>query len=194
MEKPLTGHIRPGGEPLSLADFERVGGYASVRKALKTMAPEEVTRVVSNSGLRGRGGAGFLAGMKWSFVPMGKDAPRPKYLVCNADEMEPGTFKDRYLMEGNPHQLVEALIVSAYAIGAEVAFIFLRAEYALSRRRLERALAEARAGGYLGPNILGSGFALEVRIHTSAGRYICGEETALLNALEGRRAIPRAKP
>ncbi|HEY0944826.1 MAG TPA: NADH-quinone oxidoreductase subunit NuoF [Opitutaceae bacterium] len=194
MDRPLTEHIHPGREPLSLADYERVGGYASVQKALKTMAPKDVTQLVSDSGLRGRGGAGFLAGQKWSFVPMGPDAPRPKYLVCNADEMEPGTFKDRYLMEGNPHQLVEALIVSAYAIGAEVAFIFLRGEYVLSRQRLEHAIGEARARGYLGRNILDRGFDLEVRIHTSAGRYICGEETALLNALEGRRAIPRAKP
>ncbi len=194
MEKPLTAHIRPGGEPLSFDDYERVDGYASVRNALKTMAPAEVTKMISDSGLRGRGGAGFLTGPKWSFVPMGPDAPRPKYLVCNADEMEPGTFKDRYLMEGHPHQLIEAMIVSAYAIGAEVAFIFLRGEYALSRRRLEHALAEAHAHGYLGRNILGSGFDLDIRIHTSAGRYICGEETALLNALEGRRAIPRAKP
>jgi len=125
---------------------------------------------------------------------MGENAPRPKYLVANADEMEPGTFKDRLLMEGDPHQLVEGMILSAFAIEAEVAFIFLRGEYHLAAERLSRAIAEAREAGYLGRDILGSGFNLELYLHTSAGRYICGEETALLNALEGKRAIPRARP
>ena len=194
MEKPLTQRIKPEREPLSLEEYEKAGGYRAVRKAFKEMAPEEVTETVKSSGLRGRGGAGFPTGMKWSFVPMGEDAPRPKYLVANADEMEPGTFKDRLLMEGDPHQLIEGMIVAGYAIQAGVAYIFLRGEYKLSAERLQRAVAEAYEAGYLGRNILDSGFDLELYLHTSAGRYICGEETALLTALEGRRAIPRQKP
>ncbi len=194
MERPLTENIRPDREPPSLKEYERAGGYQSVRKALRSMSPQEVMDLVKNSTLRGRGGAGFLTGLKWSFVPMGDDAPRPKYLVANADEMEPGAFKDRLLLEGDPHQLIEGMIVSAYAIQADVAYIFLRAEYKLSEKRLRRAIAEAYAGGYLGKNILGLGYGLEMRLHVSAGRYMCGEETGLLNALEGRRATPRSKP
>ena len=165
-----------------------------MRKALKSLSPQEVTELVKKSNLRGRGGAGFPTGSKWSFVPMGADAPRPKYLIANADEMEPGTFKDRLLMEGDPHQLIEGMIVSAFAIEAEVAYIFLRSEYKLSEKRLRKALAEAYGGGYLGRNILGSGYNLETHLHVSAGRYMCGEETGLLNALEGKRATPRSKP
>jgi len=165
-----------------------------VRKALKSLSPQEVTELVKKSNLRGRGGAGFPTGSKWSFVPMGADAPGPKYLIANADEMEPGTFKDRLLMEGDPHQLIEGMIVSAFAIEAEVAYIFLRSEYKLSEKRLRKALAEAYGGGYLGRNILGSGYNLEMHLHVSAGRYMCGEETGLLNALEGKRATPRSKP
>ncbi len=193
MERPLTQHIRPGQEPLSLREYENSGGYQALRKAL-TMTPQQVQDLVKASNLRGRGGAGFPTGMKWSFVPMGDKAPRPKYFVVNADEMEPGTFKDRLLLEGNPHQIIEGVIASAYAIEAEQAFIFVRWAYKLAARRLEQAIAEAYANRYLGKNILGSGFNLELRIHGSAGRYICGEETALLNALEGRRATPRSKP
>ena len=158
------------------------------------MSPAEVQAAVKESNLRGRGGAGFPTAQKWSFVPMGDDAPRPKYLVCNADEMEPGTFKDRLLLEGDPHQLVEGIIISAYAIQADVAYVFLRWAYKLAARRMERAIAEAYRHGYLGKNILGSAYSLEMYLHVSAGRYICGEETALLNALEGKRANPRAKP
>jgi NADH-quinone oxidoreductase subunit F len=194
MERPLTKNIRPGEEPLELRAYERAGGYQAVRKALTGMAPLEVQQVVKDSNLRGRGGAGFPTGVKWSVVPMGEDAPRPKYLVANADEMEPGTFKDRLLMEGDPHQLLEGMIVAAYAIQAEVAYIFLRGEYVLAAERLNRAIAEARRAGYLGKNILGSGFNLELHLHTSTGRYICGEESALLNSLEGKRATPRARP
>jgi NADH-quinone oxidoreductase subunit F len=194
VERPLTRNIRPGQEPLSIGDYERAGGYSAVRKALRSMTPDEVMHEVTESKLRGRGGAGFPTGQKWSFVPRGEDAPSPKYLVVNADEMEPGTFKDRLLMEGDPHQLIEGVILSAFAIEARIAYIFLRAEYVLSARRLRRAIAEASEKGYLGTNILGSGFDLELHLHASAGRYICGEETALLNGLEGRRAIPRAKP
>ena len=194
MERPLTRNIRPGAPPLDLAGYERAGGYQALRKALKEMTPEAVMKEVSASKLRGRGGAGFPTGQKWSFVPHGKDAPKPKYLVVNADEMEPGTFKDRLLLEGDPHQMIEGAILSAYAIEAEIAYIFVRGEYRLAAERLERAAAEAAARGYLGRDILGSGFNLELHVHTSAGRYICGEETALLTSLEGKRAIPRAKP
>jgi NADH-quinone oxidoreductase subunit F len=194
MERPLTEHIRPDREPLSIKAYEKIGGYQALRKALKGMAPAEVQNTVKNSGLRGRGGAGFGTGMKWSFVPMGKDAPTPKYLVANADEMEPGTFKDRLLMETNPHQFIEGMMIAAYAIQANIAYIFLRHEYARSEEVLRRALAEAMSQGYLGKNMLGSGFELEMHIHISAGRYMCGEETGLLNALEGKRATPRAKP
>ena len=194
MERPLTKNIQNGKEPPDLRGYERAGGYQAVRKALKGMTPQEVQQVVKDANLRGRGGAGFPTGVKWGVIPMGENAPRPKYLVANADEMEPGTFKDRLLMEGDPHQLVEGMILSAFAIEAEVAFIFLRGEYHLAAERLSRAIAEAREAGYLGRDILGSGFNLELYLHTSAGRYICGEETALLNALEGKRAIPRARP
>lgn len=194
MEIPLTQNIRLDREPLDLKEYEQAGGYQAVRRAFKDIAPGEVTQVVKDSRLRGRGGAGFSTGMKWSFVPMGEDAPRPKYLVVNADEMEPGSFKDRLLLEGDPHQLLEGMIVSAYAIQAEVAYIFLRAEYTLAARRLKQAIGEAYDAGYLGRNIRGSGYNLELHLHTSAGRYICGEETALLTALEGKRAIPRSRP
>ncbi len=194
MERPLTHRIRADREPPWISDYERSGGYAAARKALTELAPAAVQRLVTEAGLRGRGGAGFVTGKKWSFVPMGKDAPRPKYLVVNADEMEPGTFKDRVLLEGDPHQMIESMIVAGYAIEADVGYIFLRAEYHLAARRLARAIAEARQRGYLGRRILGSSFHFDVHLHTSAGRYICGEETALLNALEGKRAIPRAKP
>jgi NADH-quinone oxidoreductase subunit F len=158
------------------------------------MTPGEVTETVKASNLRGRGGAGFPTGLKWSFVPMGKDAPQPKYLVANADEMEPGTFKDRLLLEGDPHQLIEGMIVSAYAIQANEGYVFLRWAYKLAAERLKRAMAEAYEQNFLGKNIFGSGFDFALRLHVSAGRYMCGEETGLLNALEGRRATPRAKP
>lgn len=194
MRRPLTRNIRPGGAPLSLPDYEKAGGFQGLRKALTQMTPEAVTAMVLEANLRGRGGAGFPTGRKWSFVPMGDDAPRPKYLVINADEMEPATFKDRMLMEGDPHAMIEGIIIAAYAIQAEIAYIFLRRAYVAAARRLETAIGEAYAKGYLGRNILGSGFNLDLYLHESAGRYICGEETALLNALEGKRAIPRAKP
>jgi len=193
-ERPLTEAIPLDGHALSLRDYERLGGYEGLRKALREMTPQGVQEEVKKAGLRGRGGAGFPTGMKWSFVPMGDDAPRPKYVVANADEMEPGTFKDRYLMEGNPHQLIEGLILAAYATQANVAFIFIRGEYKLAQERLAKAIADAYTAGYLGKNILKSDFALEMILHVSAGRYMCGEETGLLNALEGKRANPRSKP
>jgi NADH-quinone oxidoreductase subunit F len=186
--------MRPDRESLSIKEYEEKGGYQAARKVLQGMAPKEVQELVKNSNLRGRGGAGFYTGQKWSFVPMGDAAPRPKYFIANADEMEPGTFKDRMLMEGNPHQLIEGMIIGAYAIEADIAYIFLRWEYRVAAKRLEAALAEAYGSHYLGENIFGSGRSLRMVLHTSAGRYICGEETALLNALEGKRAVPRAKP
>ena len=193
MERPLTQHIDFNRPPFDLKDYERVGGYASVRKALTSMSPAEVAKTVQDSDLKGRGGAGFNTGMKWSFVPM-NGARQTKYLIANADEMEPGTFKDRYLLEGNPHQLIEGMILSAYAIQANVSYIFLRWAYKKAARLLIQAIREAYAGGLLGKNILGSGYDLEMHLHTGVGRYICGEETALLNALEGKRATPRTKP
>lgn len=194
MQRPLTEHIDLDHGPLGLAEYEKVGGYQALRKALGQMSPSEVTDVVDESNLKGRGGAGFGTGQKWSFVPMGDDAPHPKYIVANADEMEPGTFKDRYLLEGNPHQLLEGLIVSAYALQADVAYVFLRWAYRKAKRLIQQAVAEAEEAGYIGQNILGSGWDLEVRLHVSAGRYMCGEETGLLNALEGKRGTPRSKP
>lgn len=193
-DRPLTSTIRPGLEPMTIEEYEKAGGYEGLKKAVKTMQPSEVTQAVKDAGLRGRGGAGFSTGLKWSFVPMGEKAVHPKYFIVNADEMEPGTFKDRFLMEGSPHQLVEGLIIASYAIEADIAYIFIRGHYRLARQRLEKAIAEARERGYLGNNILGSGYSLDMRIHVSAGRYICGEETALISALEGRRAIPRTRP
>ncbi len=193
MERPLTEHIRPDAEPLSLREYESTGGYQGARKAL-IMTPQEVQTLVKASNLRGRGGAGFLTGQKWSFVPMGPEARRPKYLVVNADEMEPGTFKDRLLLEGNPHQVIEGAIASAYAIEAGQAIIFVRWEYKRAIQLLRKTIAEAYARKYLGANIFGPGYSLDMRIHASAGRYMCGEETGLLNALEGKRATPRAKP
>lgn len=193
MKKVLTKNIRPEGEPPDLKAYEKAGGYQALRKALG-MDPKAITELVKASNLRGRGGAGFLTGQKWSFVPVGKDAPHPKYLVANADEMEPGTFKDRLLLEGDPHQLIEGMIIAARALEADVAYIFLRGEYTLAAQRVRRAIAESYARGYLSKNILGSGYSLEMYLHISAGRYMCGEETGLLNALEGKRANPRTKP
>ena len=193
MEKPLTQNIRPGQEPPDVQAYERAGGYEGLRKAL-TMDPKTVQDWVTQANVTGRGGAGFPAGQKWASVPMGPDAPRPRYVVVNADEMEPGTMKDRLLMEGDPHQVIEGSIVCAYAIQADFVYIFLRNEYKLSAQRLRRAIAEAYASHYAGRNVLGSPWSVEVRLHTSAGRYMCGEKSGILNALEGKRAIPRAKP
>ena len=191
--KPLTYRVNLDA-PLSLCSYESQDGYAALRKTLKELQPADVTHLVKESNLRGRGGAGFPTGVKWALVPMGADAPRNKYMICNADEMEPGSFKDRLLMEGAPHQLVEAMILSAYAIQASRGYIFLRGEYVRAAERLNRAIAEAKDAGYLGVNVQGSPWSFDLFVHTSAGRYICGEETALLNSLEGRRANPRAKP
>ncbi len=194
MERPLTKNIHPDRLPLDLKIYETTGGYAALRKVLKEMSPKEVQKLVQDSNLKGRGGAGFNTGMKWSFVPMGNDTPHPKYIIVNADEMEPGTFKDRLLLEGNPHQLIEGMIVAAYAIQADIAYVFLRWAYRKAAQLIRKSIDEAYAAGYLGKNIMGSGFSLEMHLHTGVGRYMCGEETALLNALEGKRATPRAKP
>ncbi len=194
METPLTRNIRPDREPPGMAEYEAAGGYLAARRAVLEMSPGEIVETVKDSKLRGRGGAGFPTGMKWSFVPRGAGAPRPVYLVCNGDEMEPGTFKDRLLLEGDPHQLIEGMIIASQAVEAETAWLFLRVEYVLAARRLKKAIGEAYAKGYLGNGIFGSGRRLELRLHTSAGRYMCGEEPGLLNSLEGQRANPRAKP
>ncbi len=194
MERPLTGHIIPGNPPPDFKEYFKAGGYNGTLKALKEMTPSEVTGLIKASNLLGRGGAGFPTGVKWSLVPMNGKSTLPKYLVCNADEMEPGTFKDRFLMEGNPHQLIAGMIVSAYAIGAETAYIFIRWAYKKAENALKKAINEAYKNGFLGKNILGTGFNLDMLVHSSAGRYICGEETALLNSLEGKRGTPRTKP
>ncbi len=167
-------------------------GYNSVEKALKNMTPDEIVEEVKTSGLRGRGGAGFPTGLKWSFLAKPEGVPR--YLVCNADESEPGTFKDRYLMEFLPHLLLEGLIVSSYALGANTCYIYIRGEYAWIVDILEKAIEEAKANGFLGKDILGSGFDLDIFVQRGAGAYICGEETALLESLEGKRGNPRIKP
>jgi NADH-quinone oxidoreductase subunit F len=172
--------------------YRREGGYIAAEKALKQMTPDQVTDEVKKSGLRGRGGAGFPAGMKWSFIAKPEGVPR--HLVCNADESEPGTFKDRYLMEFLPHLLIEGLVISSYALGSHVTYIYIRGEYAWIIDILETAIGEAKNNGFLGKNILGSGFDLEIYVHRGAGAYICGEETALLESLEGKRGNPRIKP
>ena len=194
-DKPLTGRIDAAGGWVSLEAYEAAGGYQALRRAVSGMSPQDVQQVVKDANLRGRGGAGFPTGVKWSFVPMDEAAgPGPKYVICNADEMEPGTFKDRYLMELDPHLLIEGILLAAYAIQADHAYVFMRGEYHLAARRIREAMEAARARGYSGENVLGSGFSVELALHRSGGRYICGEETALLNALEGRRAQPRARP
>jgi NADH-quinone oxidoreductase subunit F len=193
METPLTGGIKANRGPLSLDEYRRAGGYEALRQAL-SMSPQDVQKAVSDSGLRGRGGAGFPTGQKWSFTDMSDQARHPKYFCVNADEMEPGTMKDRWLLEGDPHQVIEGAIISSYAIQADIAFIFLRWEYRLAYRRLAGAIQEAEQAGILGDGVMGSSYKLKLHIHASAGRYMCGEEEGLIDALEGKRAIPRAKP
>jgi len=186
----LTEHLdEPDLHTLEM--YERTGGYRGMRKALLEMEQEQVLADLEESGLRGRGGAGFSMGKKAGFIPKGA---MDKYLCCNADESEPGTFKDRLLMQKNPHLLVEGCVIGALAAGANKAFIFIRGEYAHQADRLDAAVAEARAKGYLGENILRSGFSLDLVVHRGEGAYICGEESALLDALEGKRGNPRLKP
>ena len=191
----LLKRIRANDDPvLDIEAYERDGGYRALKAAISQHAPEEIRSIVKESGLRGRGGAGFSTGMKWGFVPMGDDAPRPKFLVCNCDEMEPGTFKDRLLIERDPHQLIEGMIIAAYAMEMDIGYIYCRWAYVEGAEHLKRAIKMAEAKGYLGKNILGSGLNFELHVKRSAGRYIIGEETALLNALEGKRGNPRSKP
>ena len=190
-KKLLLEHINVHG--IETYDvYRQKGGYASVEKALKSMTPESIVEEVKKSGLRGRGGAGFPTGMKWSFLA--KPDGIPRHLLCNADESEPGTFKDRYLMEKIPHLLIEGMIVSSFALGANVSYIYIRGEYMWVSFILEKAIAEAKANGFLGKNILGSGYDLELYVQVGAGAYICGEETALIESLEGKRGNPRMKP
>ena len=172
--------------------YRKNGGYAALQKVLSSMSPDDVINEVKKSALRGRGGAGFPTGMKWGFVP--KDSPKPKYVVCNADESEPGTFKDRYLMERDPHLLIEGILIAAYALGAKINYIYTRGEYRYLIDIMNEALAEARSAGLLGEKILETDFSCEIYTHTGAGAYICGEETALLSSLEGMRGQPRMKP
>lgn len=172
--------------------YRQKGGYRAVEKALKTLTPDEVVEEVKKSGLRGRGGAGFPTGMKWSFLAKPEGVAR--YLVCNADESEPGTFKDRYLMTHIPHALIEGMIVSSFALGAHTSYIYVRGEMMPQIRILEKAIAEAKNAGFLGKNILGTGYDLELYVQPGGGAYICGEETALLESLEGKRGNPRIKP
>lgn len=189
--KLLLEHANvPGIETYEV--YRKHGGYRSVEKALKTMSPQNVVEEVQASGLRGRGGAGFPTGMKWSFLAKPEGVPR--YLLCNADESEPGTFKDRYLMEKIPHLLVEGMITSSYALGCNQSYIYIRGEYMWVLEIVEKAIAEAYASGWLGKNILGSGYDLDLSIAPGGGAYICGEETALIESLEGKRGNPRIKP
>lgn len=190
-EKVLLRNVdRP--ESHRITTYLKGGGYKALEKVLKGYQPDQVIQIVKDSNLRGRGGAGFPTGLKWGFVP--KDPTVPKYLCCNADEGEPGTFKDRQIIEKDPHQLLEGMAIAAYAIGANRAFIYIRGEFAFGARRLEAAIAEAYEKGFLGKNILGSGFDLDIHVHRGAGAYICGEETALIESLEGDRGQPRFKP
>ncbi|MCR3755336.1 MAG: NADH:quinone oxidoreductase subunit F [Sodalis sp. Psp] len=190
---PLTWRLRDDWQPVWLDEYQRKNGYVGARKALASIAQDDIVALVKDSGLRGRGGAGFSTGLKWSLMP--KDpAMNIRYLLCNADEMEPGTYKDRLLMEQLPHLLVEGMLIAAYALKAYRGYIFLRGEYIKAAMHLRQAIAEATKANLLGKNILGSGFDCELIVHTGAGRYICGEETALINSLEGRRANPRSKP
>jgi len=189
--KLLLEHIDvPGIETFDV--YRKNGGYRSVEKALKTMSPEEVVEEVKKANLKGRGGAGFPTGLKWSFLAKPEGVPR--YLLCNADESEPGTFKDRYLMEKIPHLLIEGMIVSSYALGSNLSYIYIRGEYMWVLEILEKAIAEAYAKGFLGKNILGSGFDLDLHVTPGGGAYICGEETAMIESLEGKRGNPRMKP
>jgi len=189
--KLLLTHINvPGIRTFDV--YRQKGGYRAVEKALKTLSPDDVVEEVKKSGLRGRGGAGFPTGMKWSFLAKPEGVPR--YLVCNADESEPGTFKDRYLMTHIPHALIEGMIVASYALGANTSYIYVRGEMMPQVRILERAIAEAKQAGFLGKNILGTGYDLELYVQPGGGAYICGEETALLESLEGKRGNPRIKP
>lgn len=190
---PLTWRLRDDGATIDLDEYVAKDGYAAVRQVVGHQSPEAVIETMKAANVRGRGGGGFSAGVKWSLTLKGEDLPRG-YVICNADEMEPGTFKDRLLLEQQPHLLIEGMILGGYANDARFGYIFLRREYVEAARVLTRALDEARAAGWLGRDIADSGFDFGLALHTGAGRYICGEETALISSLEGRRANPRSKP
>jgi NADH-quinone oxidoreductase subunit F len=189
--EPILTRNLGNADVLTVAGYRASGGYEALAKGL-TMEPDEVIEEVKKSGVRGRGGAGFPAGVKWGFIP--KQSDGPKYLVCNADESEPGTFKDRVLMESDPHQLIEGCALCCYAVGANTCYIYIRGEYVRQAEILEAAIAEAYEAGILGDSVLGSGFKLDMWVHRGAGAYICGEETGMLESLEGRRGQPRIKP
>lgn len=191
MEKILLRNV-DARDSNTLAVYRSLGGYRASEKVMKGMSPEQVIEEVKASGLRGRGGAGFPTGMKWGFVP--KDSPKPKYVVCNADESEPGTFKDRLLIEKDPHAIIEGTIIAAYSISSHTAFIYIRGEFAYGSKVLQKAIEEAYRAGYLGKNILDSGYDLDLILHRGAGAYICGEETGLLSSLEGGKGWPKVKP
>lgn len=190
MSERITSRNFAVPEAHRLTTYVAGGGYQAVKKAL-AMPPEKVTEEVKKSGLRGRGGAGFPAGMKWSFIPK---SDKPKYLCINADESEPGTFKDRYIMELDPHALLEGILITCWAIGSHACYIYIRGEYDTTRRVLQSAIDEAYAAGWFGANVAGSGWACDVTVHKGAGAYICGEETGLLESIEGKRGYPRLKP
>ena len=192
-EKILTRNVGKENSQ-SLEVYEASGGYRALKKTLKEMSPAELIDLVKKSGLRGRGGAGFPTGLKWSFMPKEKDPDRPHYLLNNADESEPGTFKDRLLIEEDPHLVVESTLLSGYAMQADACYVYIRGEYVKGYEALVKATAEAYAKGYAGKNILGSGWDCEFVVHRGAGAYICGEETALMSSLEGDRGYPRFKP
>jgi len=191
-EKILMRNMEQPGYTGCLSDYRKTGGYTALLKVLQGIPPVEVIETVKKSGLRGRGGAGFPTGAKWSFIP--KTYTGPRYLCCNADESEPGTFKDRQLIERDPHQMIEGIGIACYAIGAHTAYIYIRGEFTLGAKIIQKALDEAYAVGLLGRNIQGTGFDLDVYVHRGAGAYICGEETALLESIEGKRGKPRTKP
>jgi NADH-quinone oxidoreductase subunit F len=190
MERFLTKHH---GTPdlWTLEIYRSLGGYQAMEQALRERQPDEIISIVRDAGIRGRGGAGFPTGVKWGFLP--KD-DRSRYLICNADESEPGTFKDRDFLEKDPHHMIEGIIISCYAVRANLAFIYMRGEFYLGAKRVQAAVDEAYAAGYLGKNILDTGFDLDILVHRGAGAYICGEETGLIESLEGKRAYPRIKP
>jgi len=190
--EPILTKYTSQPDSATLAFYRGHGGYDAARKALTEYEPDQIIELVKSSSLRGRGGAGFPCGLKWSFVP--KKSPKPKYLVVNADESEPGTFKDRLILERDPHQLIEGVIISAYALDAHVAYCYIRGEFVAGFRTMQRAIDEAYAAGFLGDDVLGTGYSLHLTMHRGAGAYICGEETGLLSSLEGKRGTPKIKP
>lgn len=190
---PLTWRMRADNKPAWLREYQSKNGYMALHKAITCMSPSDIIKLISQAQLRGRGGGGFLTGLKWSIMAS-NHSMSTRYLICNADEMEPGTYKDRFLIEHLPHLLLEGILIASYALGVSIAYIFLRYEYIKSAQYLNYAISELRVSKLLGKNILNSEFNCDLFLHTGAGRYICGEETALINALEGNRAIPRAKP